>query len=441
MQRTSYSVAPAQEVGGRITVPGDKSISHRALMLGSIASGTTHVSGFLQGEDCLATQAALSALGVPIRSDGDGHVEIEGRGMYGLHAAAGALDLGNSGTAMRLMTGLMAAQRFDSVLTGDRSLRSRPMERIAGPLRSMGAQIATEQGRAPIRITGGAELHGIDYALPLPSAQIKSALLLAALYARGTTALRSPGPSRDHTERMLAAMGVAVQQAGATQTVALEGPVTLRATDVDVPGDFSSAAFFVVAGCLGAPGGLLIENVGVNPTRTGLLTILGMMGARIERRNERLVGAEPIADLYVEKSALRGIEVPAQLVPLAIDEFPVLFVAAAAAAGRTTVRGAEELRVKESDRLAVMAGALGTLGRPVEEYPDGLAIEGGRLGGGRLDSAGDHRVAMALVVASLISDAPIHVADTGAVATSFPGFVELATRCGFRLRSAADEDG
>jgi 3-phosphoshikimate 1-carboxyvinyltransferase len=434
--RTAFVVAPAERVGGKLTVPGDKSISHRALMLGAIAQGTTRVSGFLRGEDCLATLKAFAALGVPIRDGADGELEIDGRGLDGLQPAAGALDFGNSGTAIRLMTGLLAAQRFDSVLTGDRSLRSRPMERVAGPLRRMGAQVATEHGTAPIRITGGPVLHGIDYTLPVPSAQIKSALLLAALYAHGRTTLHSPGPSRDHTERMLKGMGVAVQQSADGQTVGLEGPARLRAAELTIPGDFSSAAFFLVAGCLAADGGLLIENVGVNPTRTGLLDVLAAMGARIERRNERLLGAEPVADLYVERSLLHGLDVPAEAVPLAIDEFPALFVAAAAARGRTVVRGADELRHKESDRLAVMAAALRTLGAPVEEFADGLAIDGGRLRGGRVDSGGDHRVAMALAVAALISDAPVEVADTAAVATSFPEFVDTAERCGLRIESA-----
>lgn len=416
-------------------MPGDKSISHRALMLGAIAQGTTRVDGFLRGADCLATWAALEALGVPIGTEPNGHLHIEGRGMHGLEAPAAALDFGNSGTAMRLMTGLLCAQRFDSVLTGDRSLRARPMERVAGPLRAMGANIATEDGKAPIRIRAAAALRGIDYRLTVASAQVKSALLLAALYAQGRTTLHSPEPTRDHTERMLAAMGVAVERSEDGRTVAVDGPAVLRAADIEVPGDFSSAAFFIVAACFGAADGLLIENVGVNPTRTGLLDVLVAMGGRIEKRNERVTCGEPVADLYVEQSSLHGVDVPADAVPLMIDEFPILFVAAAAAHGRTTVRGADELRHKESDRLAVMAEALRRLGRPVTEHEDGLTVEGGALGGGRVDSHGDHRVAMALAVAGLISDAPLHVLNTELVGTSFPGFETLANGCGLAIKA------
>lgn len=408
-------------------MPGDKSISHRAVMLGGIAEGTTRVRGFLEGEDCLATLAAFASLGVPVARSDDA-LEIEGRGYGGLKAPAGPLDLGNAGTAIRLMTGLLAACPFDVELTGDASLRARPMSRVADPLTAMGARIATEDGRAPIRISGGARLHGIDYAMPVASAQVKSAILLAGLSARGRTTVRSPGPSRDHTERMLTAMGVALEQSDGA--IALEGPATLRAVDVDVPGDFSSAAFFVVAACLGADEGLLIEHVGVNPTRTGLLTLLEAMGAKIELRNARSLGSEPVADLFVRRSTLEGIEVLPELVPLAIDELPALFVAAAGARGRTLVCGAEELRHKESDRLAVMARALGRLGIAVEERSDGLVIEGGRMRGGTVDAAGDHRVAMSLAVASLISDAAIEIERTAEVATSFPGFAAVAKRSG-----------
>jgi 3-phosphoshikimate 1-carboxyvinyltransferase len=438
-ESTAFLIAPARRVAGQIRVPGDKSISHRALMLGAIADGTTHVDGLLRGADCLATWAALETLGVPIRAERNGYLQIEGQGMHGLKAPAAALDFGNSGTAMRLMAGVLSAQHFDSILTGDRSLRARPMERVAVPLRAMGANVVTDDGKAPIRIGGGAALHGIDYRLPVASAQVKSALLLAALYAQGRTTLHSPAPTRDHTERMLGAMGVAVERSADGRTVAVDGPAVLRATDIEVPGDFSSAAFFVVAACLGAADGLLIESVGVNPTRTGLLDVLVAMGGRIERRNERVTCGEPVADLYVEQSLLHGVDVPADAVPLMIDEFPILFVAAAAARGRTTVRGADELRHKESDRLAVMAEALRRLGRPVIEHADGLTVEGGPLGGGRIDSHGDHRVAMALAVAGLISDAPLHVLQTELVGTSFPGFAALANGCGLAIETVSAE--
>ena len=430
-----FIVAPVASVGGRVRVPGDKSISHRALMLGGVAHGRTNVNGFLEGDDCLATLQALQALGVRIERGGAGVLSIEGRGFEGLRAPQGALDLGNSGTAMRLMAGLLSASPFDVELTGDASLRSRPMQRICEPLSAMGATIESLKGRAPLRIRAGARLHGVDYSMPIASAQVKSAVLLAGLSADGRTSVHSPGPSRDHTERMLVAMGVPLTQDG--DTVALEGPARLRACDIEVPGDFSSAAFFIVAACLGAAEGLLIENVGVNPTRTGLLTMLESMGARVQHRNRRRLGAEDVADLFVRKSALKAVEVPAELVPLAIDEFPAFFVAAAAAQGRTVVRGAEELRHKESDRLAVMARALKALGAQVEELPDGLVIEGGRLGSGTVDAQGDHRIAMACSVASLISDGPIEILRTAEVNTSFPGFDETARQCGLAVRVEA----
>jgi len=432
---------PTNRVGGRITVPGDKSISHRSLMLGAVAEGTTIVRGFLASEDCLATQAALEAMGVAIERQRDGLVRIDGVGSHGLQAPSEILDLGNSGTAIRLLMGLLAGQRFDSKLTGDASLQKRPMERVAAPLRQMGARIATaDGGRPPVVVSGGARLHGIDYQLPMASAQVKSALLLAALYADGTTTVRSPGPSRDHTERMLESMGVKLTRssAGVGHTVTVTGPATLRAREVLVPADFSSAAFFMVAGCLAARDGLLIENVGINPTRIGLLTILRQMGAQIELRNERNLGAEPVADLWVVQSELRGIVVDPELVPLAIDEFPILFIAAAAANGETIVSGAEELRKKETDRIAVMARALEAVGVAVEERPDGARIVGGRIGGGTVDSRGDHRVAMSFAVASLRAAGPIEILNTAEVATSFPSFLEVAKAAGLTIDA---EDG
>jgi 3-phosphoshikimate 1-carboxyvinyltransferase len=427
---------PTNRVGGRITVPGDKSISHRALMLGAVAQGTTVVRGFLASEDCLATQAALEAMGVSIERQRD-VVHIEGVGAHGLGPPRGTLDLGNSGTAIRLLMGLLAGQSFESKLTGDASLRQRPMERVAAPLRQMGAQIATSDGgRPPVTIGGGASLRGIDYVLPMASAQVKSALLLAALYANGTTTVRSPGPSRDHTERMLESMGVRLERStlGAGHTVSLTGPASLRGREVLVPADFSSAAFFIVAGCLAARDGLEIANVGINPTRIGLLTILREMGANIELRNERQLGAEPVADLRVVQSDLRGVVVPPELVPLAIDEFPILFVAAAAAEGETIVSGAEELRKKETDRIAVMARALQAVGVEVEERPDGARIAGGRIRGGTVDSRGDHRIAMSFVVASLRASGPIDILSTAEVATSFPSFLEVARAAALDVR-------
>lgn len=408
-------------------------------MLGAIATGTTTVRGFLASEDCLATQAALEAMGVAIERTPEGRVRIEGVGAHGLRAPSKMLDLGNSGTAIRLLMGLLAGQAFDSQLTGDASLRQRPMERVATPLRLMGARITTSAGgRPPVAVAGGAALRGIDYELPMASAQVKSAVLLAALSASGPTTVRSPGPSRDHTERMLQSMGVRLGLAedGAGHTVTLSGPAELRGLDIDVPADFSSAAFFLVAGCLGARDGLLIENVGINPTRIGLLTILREMGAAIELRNERRVGAEPVADLWVRQSELKGVAVPPELVPLAIDEFPILFIAAAAAAGETTVSGAEELRKKETDRIAVMAQGLKAVGIEVEETPDGARIVGGRMRGGTVDSRGDHRIAMSFAVASLKASETIDILNTAEVATSFPNFLEIANAVGLQVSGA-----
>ncbi len=430
-----FIVEPVQHVGGELRVPGDKSISHRALMLGAIAEGTTEVSGFLASEDCLATRAAMEAMGVRIEDTGPGSLAVHGAGLHGLKRPSAPLDLGNSGTAMRLMSGLLAGQDFDAELTGDDSLRSRPMERVAGPLRTMGAVIETQDGRAPIRVRGGASLHGIDYTMPVASAQVKSALLLAGLYAQGETTVRAPAPSRDHTERMLSAMGVALQQDPDRHVVTVGGGSTLSALSLEVPGDFSSAAFFIVAGCLAADEGLLIRGVGVNPTRVGLMTVLNAMGARIELRNTRRQGAEPVADVFVQRSELRGIDIPPELVPLAIDEFPVLFIAAAAASGETRVRGAEELRHKESDRIAVMAAGLQALGASVREQEDGMIIRGGRLSGGAVDSHGDHRIAMSFSVASLIARGRIEIANTAQVATSFPEFAATARQAGLRVEA------
>lgn len=432
-QANTFVAHPAPYVAGAIALPGDKSISHRALMLGAVASGQSVIHGFLRSEDCLATRAALEAMGVPIRDLPGSSLAIDGVGLHGLKPPGNTLDLGNSGTAIRLLAGLLAGQAFDVEMTGDASLRRRPMERVAAPLRAMGAAVETSNGAPPLKLRGGRALHGIDYTLPVASAQVKSALLLAGLYASGKTTLRSPGPSRDHTERMLSCMGVAVEQDAARHTVALSGATALRSIEIEVPGDFSSAAFFIVAGCLAANEGLLIRNVGVNPTRVGLLQILGAMGARIELRSARLVGAEPVADLYVERSELRGIEVPEALVPLAIDEFPILFIAAAGAAGTTVVRGAEELRKKETDRIAVMAAGLAALGARVREEPGGLTIDGGRLRAGRVDSCGDHRIAMSFAVASLLAAGPIEILNTAEVATSFPTFIDVATAAGLKI--------
>jgi 3-phosphoshikimate 1-carboxyvinyltransferase len=431
--KRAYRVLPSRGVRGELTVPGDKSISHRALMLGGVAEGVTDISGFLESEDCLSTLSALQAMGVRIERAAHAQVRVHGAGKYGLRASAVPLDLGNAGTAIRLMMGLLAGQRFDSTMVGDSSLMRRPMERVAKPLRSMGARIDTSDGKPPVKIHGVASLHGIDYVMPMASAQVKSAVLLAGLYASGSTSVTEPAPTRDHTERMLIDFGVDVRQEG--RTVRLSGQRPLRGGRVQVPGDFSSAAFFIVAGCLGAADALTLRGVGVNPTRTGLLEMLRMMGAdiRVELRTDR-PAAEPVADITVQRSALHGIRVPEELVPLAIDEFPIFFIAAAAAQGETLVTGAGELRVKETDRLAVMAHGLQALGARCELLGDGLRIEGGApLRGGTIDSDGDHRIAMAFSVASLLASEPLQIDDVANVATSFPGFPALARAAGLAL--------
>jgi len=432
VSNSNYSLTPAVEVGGDIVVPGDKSISHRALLLGSIAKGVTTATGFLASEDCLATLSALQLLGVVIDRPEATEIMVHGVGPDGLQPPPHELDMGNAGTAMRLFMGLLAGQRFDSTLIGDRSLMRRPMERVAVPLRSMGARIDTHAGKPPVVMHGGADLRAIDYALPVASAQVKSAVLLAGLYATGTTRITEPAPTRDHTERMLRALGAQVEQDGPRITMA--GSQQLRGAQLSVPGDISSAAFFLVAGALAAPRGLTIRNVGMNATRTGIVALLQAMGAQLTVTPRAAAGSEPTADLTVHASRLRGIDVPPEIVPLAIDEFPVFFIAAACAEGTTTLRGAAELRVKESDRLAVMSAGLTTLGVAHALLPDGIRIAGGkRLRGGSIDSHGDHRIAMAFAIASLLADEPLEIRDTANVATSFPGFERLAQSVGLKL--------
>jgi len=435
-----FEAHPARSVSGAIAVPGDKSISHRALMLSGIAEGTSEVTGFLASEDCLATLTAMRALGVHIEQQSPTHVVIHGVGLRGLQDPRRALDMGNAGTAMRLFTGLLSPQAFDSQLIGDASLMKRPMERVAKPLREMGADVRTHGGTPPVDIVGGRRLHGIEYRMPVASAQVKSAVLLAALYADSATTVIAPAQSRDHSERMLAGCGVRLDIERLHTT--LHPPRALANQRLNVPGDFSSAAFFIVAGLLGAAGeGLLIQNVGMNPTRTGLLDILRSMGGSIDIRNPRESGAEPVADLEVRASALQGIQVPVELVPLAIDELPVLFIAAACAAGETVVTGAGELRVKESDRIAAMSAGLEAMGVVHSVLPDGMRIEGRGAGpafsGGEIDSFGDHRIAMSFAVASLRAAEPISIRDVANVSTSFPGFVALARSAGLDISESA----
>lgn len=429
-----YVVEPSAIGRGIVTVPGDKSVSHRALMLGGIAEGKTEISGFLPGEDCHATLDAMRAMGVAIEVRSPTELSVTGVGLDGLTAPGRDLDLGNSGTAMRLMAGLLAGQRFDTTLTGDASLSERPMARIIRPLTAMGAEIGSRDGKPPLTIRGSRELKPIDYAMPMASAQVKSAILLAALYARGTTRVTEPAVTRDHTERMFQTMGVEVSaDAGA---VSLEGQQTLRATAVHVPADISSAMFPMLAALIAEDADITLPGVGVNPTRTGALDILTAMGARIEIGNRRQLGAEPVADIRVRSSELVGQPVDPALVSLAIDEFPALFVAAAAARGRTVFSGLEELRVKESDRIATMAAGLARLGIRVDETPDGAVVHGGDFTGGDVDSGGDHRVAMSLAVAGTRATAAVRVRDVEAVNTSFPGFGDVMASIGAQVALA-----
>ncbi len=427
-----FLAQPGGRVSGSIRVPGDKSISHRSIVLGSLAEGTTQIDGFLESEDALATLQAFRDMGVVIEGPQHGRVTIHGVGLHGLKPPPGPLYLGNSGTSMRLLSGLLAAQPFDSVLSGDESLSKRPMGRIAEPLREMGAQIETAtDGRPPLNIRGGQRLQGLNYAMPMASAQVKSCLLLAGLYAAGSTSVTEPAPTRDHTERMLRGFGYPLTVEGATVTITPGH--RLQACAIEVPADISSAAFFLVAASIAEGSELLLRHVGVNPTRTGVIDILRLMGADIVLENLREVGGEPVADIRVRAAQLRGLEIPEHLVPLAIDEFPVLFIAAAVASGRTVLRGAEELRVKESDRIQVMADGLLALGVKAEATADGIVVEGGTLGGGEVYSHGDHRIAMAFSVAALRASAPIRIHDCANVATSFPNFLALAAEVGIRV--------
>ena len=424
-----FKVSPAKIQDASVTVPGDKSVSHRALMLGSIAEGRTDVSGFLAGEDCLATLAAMRALGVDIQQPSSTEMSIEGVGLWGLQAPTSDLDLGNSGTAMRLMAGLMSGQTFDCVLTGDESLSGRPMSRIIKPLTMMGAAIESDcDGTPPLQISGGLQLHGIHYDLPMASAQVKSAVLLAGLYATGMTSVAEPAVTRDHTERMLGSMGVNVSMTDGK--IALSGGQHLRGCDVRVPADLSSASFVMLAALLAENADIQILNVGVNPTRTGVIDILQSMGADICLENRQMLGEEPVADIRVRSSELHGGSVDPALVSLAIDEFPVLFVAAASARGTTEFSGIGELRVKESDRISAMADGMRNLGIQVDESADGAVVHGGRFGGGSVQSFGDHRVAMSLALAGTVASDAVIVEDVESVDTSFPGFCDCMNSLG-----------
>jgi 3-phosphoshikimate 1-carboxyvinyltransferase len=430
----TFIVQPGGQLRGEARVPGDKSMSHRSIMLGSLAEGVTHVKGFLEAEDALATLQAFRDMGVQIEGPVDGCVTIHGVGKHGLKAPQKELYLGNSGTSMRLLSGLLAGQSFNAVLTGDKSLSGRPMKRVTEPLALMGANIkATEKGTAPLEINGKAgQLQGIDYIMPMASAQVKSCLLLAGMYAQGETSVTEPAPTRDHTERMLAGFGYPVTREGNKVSINAAGKLT--ATDIDVPSDISSAAFFLVGASIATGSDITLRHVGINPTRTGVISILRLMGASIEILNEREVGGEPVADLRVVSKPLKGIDIPEQLVPLAIDEFPVLFIAAACAEGETRLTGAEELRVKESDRIQVMADGLHIIGVDAKPTADGMVIQGGgKIGGGMVTSHGDHRIAMAFAIAGLRANAPITILDCANVNTSFPEFKDLAKNLGLAL--------
>jgi len=428
---TTFICHPAAEVYGYIRAPGDKSISHRSIMLSSIADGVSQISGFLQGEDSLHTLKAFQAMGVNI-SHSDDEIIVYGVGRDGLKAPSSDLYMGNSGTAMRLLTGLLSGQAFDTRLTGDESLSGRPMKRVTEPLAMMGGLIDTEQGgTAPLYIHGGRKLSAMRYELPVASAQIKSCILLAALYADGVTEVIEPAPTRDHSERMLRGFGCEVITDG--NHIRMPGGQRLTATNIEVPADISSAAFFIVAASITPNSEITLTHVGVNPTRTGILDILNLMGADIALINEREVGGEPVADIVVRSASLKGIEIPQRLVPLAIDEFPVIFVAAACASGQTVLTGAEELRVKESDRIQVMADGLVTLGVDARPSADGIIIQGGQIGAGTVDSHGDHRIAMAFAVASLRASGAIRIEDCDNVNTSFPGFANIANHAGFHI--------
>ena len=431
-QTVDYRVSPGGCIKGKVVVPGDKSISHRAIILGSIANGVTSISGFLEGEDSLATLQAFRDMGVVIKRPAKGCVEVHGVGLNGLQAPSGPLYLGNSGTSMRLLSGLLAAQSFDVVLTGDESLSKRPMERVVSPLRKMGAVITmNKNGLPPLKIKGGVDLKAIDYKLPMASAQVKSCILLAGLYAKGQTSTIESVATRDHTERMLAGFGYHVDRK--KFSASLRGKGELKSTIVNVPADISSAAFYMVAASIAPGSDVILPHVGVNPTRIGVINILQMMGADIRLSNKKEVSGEPVADIQVRYAPLHGIEIPVDQVALAIDEFPVLFVAAACATGKTILRGALELRVKESDRIQSMADGLTVLGIDVTTTPDGIEIEGGSILGGEIDSKDDHRIAMAFSIAALRAKEIILIHNCNNVATSFPGFVEQANRSGLSV--------
>lgn len=437
-KKFQFTAQAGGHLSGSIRVPGDKSISHRSIMFGALAEGITKVSGFLNGEDNLATLNAFRSMGVEITEPENGYLEIKGVGMQGLNAPSADIDLGNSGTSIRLLSGLLsgavANKDFDVVLTGDSSLSTRPMKRVTDPLKLMGARVETnDAGMPPLKIHSGQTLKGIDYDMPMASAQVKSCLLLAGLYADGKTCVMEPAPTRDHTERMLRGFGYSVESSNGK--ICLQGGGKLTATDIDIPADISSATFFMVGATIAEGSDITLEHVGINPTRIGVINILRLMGASIEVLNQRDVGGEPVADIRVKSARLKGIQIPEDQVPLAIDEFPAIFIAASCAEGETVLSGAEELRVKESDRIQVMADGLVALGVDAVATPDGIRIQGAAnsIGSGHVESHGDHRIAMSFAMAALVAKGTITIGDCANVSTSFPSFLTLANKAGLSI--------
>jgi 3-phosphoshikimate 1-carboxyvinyltransferase len=426
---SKFIAKPANVLSGNIKIPGDKSISHRSVMMGSLATGITEVYGLLEGDDVVSTMNAFQSMGVEIHRN-DENIIIHGVGIDGLKKPKKSLYLGNSGTSMRLISGILAAQEFDSELSGDESLSSRPMGRVISPLTKMGAIIESNDGKPPLKIKGGQKLKGLSYDSPIASAQVKSCILLAGLYADGETCVSEPAPTRDHTESMLKGFGYDVKVNN--NRICLKGHGKLKAKKIQVPSDISSAAFFMVAASIAPKADITLESVNVNPTRTGVVDILKLMGANIDISNKREIGGELLADIRIQSAELSGITIPEDLIPLAIDEFPVLFIAASCAKGETILTGAKELRVKESDRIQVMADGLMSLGVSCEVLEDGIVIKGGeyRQPSSVIKSHHDHRISMSFAVASLRSKFNIEIDDVENVRTSFPNFVELANSAG-----------
>ena len=428
---TNFRIEPSNSIIGKVNIPGDKSISHRAIILAAIADGESRIKNFLQGEDTLATIRVFQKMGVNIKNDGD-IIIVKGVGLHGLRAENPTLDFGNSGTSVRLLSGLLSAQNFSSQLIGDESLMNRPMFRIINPLQKMNAKInCTDLGTLPIKIEGGQKIEGIEYELPIFSAQLKSCLLLAGLYAEGTTKIIENMATRDHTERMLANFSHSVIKKG--NQISIKKADRLIGCEIIVPGDFSSAAYFIVAAILTPNSNIILENVGVNPTRNAMIKIMKLMGADVELKNERLEYGEPVATIYAKTSKLIGIDIPEELVPVAIDELPIILVAAACAKGKTKLSGAAELRVKESDRIQSMLDGFISLGIKVKALEDGMIIEGGQYNGGVINSNDDHRIAMAFSIAGIIAKAPIIINSCKNVATSFPEFVDTAKHLGMNI--------